>query len=324
MSNESTKRSPWWLFPNLLSIDAPLVAVLWMWLLAKSMRVVYMDTHSYWLLAGAIWCVYVTDRIWDVRRFCHKGEGKVEEMSTRHQFHWKFRMFLLPLVLVVAGYGIYTAFNVASAALLTAGIAGIGLCLLYALVRVFDDSEIAYVKNFLAGITFAFGVSAPIVVESTPLQMGIVDIWYHFSAASDVGFTEALKHGVANFFSLTFYTVIDVFKISILPFLFGLLCFLNITGIDLWEASRRSEDEDDKEAYEAVFATLSLVLVAFTVYLAAYKLVEFERPTCYIVMVVTALLYFINKKRSLLYLDAQRVLADFAMILPIPLWYLLS
>ena len=80
----------------------------------------------------------------------------------------------------------------------------------------------------------------------------------------------------------------------------------------------------DEEAYEAVFATLSLVLVAFTVYLAAYKLVEFERPTCYIVMVVTALLYFINKKRSLLYLDAQRVLADFAMILPIPLWYLLS
>jgi len=309
--------------PNLLSLDAPLVAVLWMWVLAKSMRVVYMDTHSYWLLAGAIWCVYVVDRVWDVRRFTRKG-GSLEEMSARHRFHWKFKMLLLPMVLGVAVYGVHTAFNVASAALLTAGVAGIGLCLLYAVVRFFDDSEIAYAKNFIAGITFAFGVAAPIVVESAPLQMGISDLWYHFSAHSDTDFMLALRHGLMNFLSLTFYTVIDVFKIGIQPFLFGLLCFLNITGIDLWEASRKSKVEEEKETYETIFATMALMLAAFTVYLAAYQMVEFERPTCYIVMVVTALLYFINKKRAMFYLDAQRVLADFAMILPLPLWYLFA
>jgi len=323
MNKESTKKSPWWLLPNLLSLDAPLVAVLWMWLLAKSMRVVYMDAHSYWLLAGAIWCVYVVDRIWDVRRFLRRG-GSVEEMSTRHRFHWRFRKLLLPMVLVVIICGIYTALNVTSAALLTAGISGIGLCLLYALVRVFDDSEIAYTKNFLAGITFAFGVSAPIVVESAPLRMGFADLYYHFTANSDANFSLALRHGIVNFFSMTLFTVIDVFKISVLPFLFGLLCSLNITGIDLWEKSRRSEREEDKEACETIFATAALVLAAFTVYLAAYKLVEFERPTCYVVMIVTALLYFINKRRSIFYLDAQRVLADFAMILPIPLWFLFN
>ena len=106
MNNESTKKSPWWLLPNLLSLDAPLLAVLWMWLLAKSMRVVYMDSYSYWLLASAIWCVYVVDRVWDVRRFLSRG-GDIDQMSTRHRFHWKYRKILLPLVLAIVVYGIH-------------------------------------------------------------------------------------------------------------------------------------------------------------------------------------------------------------------------
>ena len=320
MNNESTKKSPWWLLPNLLSLDAPLLAVLWMWLLAKSMRVVYMDSYSYWLLAGAIWCVYVVDRVWDVRRFHSRG-GDIDQMSTRHRFHWKYRKILLPLVLAVVVYGIHSAFNVASAALLTAGVSGIGLCVIYILVRAFDTGDIAYAKNFIAGITFAFGVSAPIVVESVQLPLGVSDLWYHFTASSDANFFLALKHGIGNFFKMTISTVAVVFSSGSLPFLFGLLCFLNITGIDLWEKSRRSKNEEEKESCETIFATGALMLAALAVYLAAYSLAEFERPASYVVMVAATLLYLINKKRSIFYLDAQRVLADFAMILPIPLWW---
>lgn len=314
------KRSPIWLWPNLLSLDAPIVAVVWMWVLAKSMRVVYVDAHAYWLLAGAVWCVYVLDRILDVRRY----EGVVEEMSTRHRFHWKYWKILLITVIAVSIYCIYSAFNIASAALLTTGISGIGMVILYLFVRKIDQGEIAYTKNLIAGMTFSFGVAAPIVVESVQLHKGIYDLWFHFSAYSDANFFLALRHGIANFFVMSFSTVAIVFASSALPFLFGMLCFLNITAIDLWEKSRKSDTEEEKEACEALLGAGLLMLAAFSGYLLAYRLSEYERPLCYLVMVVAALFQVINKKRSIFYLDAQRVMADFVMILPVPLIWLLN
>lgn len=320
MNKNSPKRPPFWLLPNLLSLDAPLVAVVWMWILAKSMRVVYVDTHAYWLLAGAVWSIYVLDRILDVKRY----QGPVEEMSTRHQFHGKYWRILLPIVIGVVIYSAYAAFNIASAALLTAGVSGIGMVIIYVLARNFDKGEVAYTKNFIAAMTFSFGVAAPIVVESVRLEKGIYDLWFHFTSHSDVDFFLALRHGIANFFFMTVSTVGIVFTSSALPFLLGLLCFLNITGIDLWEKSRRSSLDEEKEACEALLGTGLLILAAFAVYLAAYKLSEYERPLCYVVMVAAALLYLINKNRSNFYLDAQRVLADLAMILPLPLIWIFS
>jgi len=320
MNKSSSKRPPFWLLPNLLSLDAPIVAVVWMWILAKSMRVVYVDTHAYWLLAGAVWSIYVLDRILDAKRY----QGPVEEMSTRHRFHWKYWRILLPIVVGVVIYCGYSAFNIASAALLTAGVSGIGMVILYILARKFDKGEVAYAKNFIAAMTFSFGVAAPIVVESVQLPMGIYDLWFHFTSHSEADFWLALRHGVANFGLMTISTVGIVFGSSALPFLFGLLCFLNITGIDLWEKSRRSSLDEEKEACEALLGTGLLILAAFTVYLAAYKLSEYERPLCYVVMVAAALLHLINKNRSIFYLDAQRVLADLAMILPLPLLWIFN
>mgnify|MGYP000412758757 FL=1 len=321
MNEKPSKRPPFWLLPNLLSLDAPLVAVVWMWILAKSMRVIYVENHAYWLLAGAVWSVYVLDRILDVRHY----KGSVEEMSTRHRFHWKYWKILLPTVIGVIIYCVYSAFNVASSAMLRAGISGIGMCIVYLVARKIDKGEVAYAKNFIAGMTFAFGVAAPIVVESVQLPArGIYDLWYHFTAASDADFFLALRHGLANFGLMTISTIGIVFASSALPFLFGLLCFLNITAIDLWEKSRKSDLDDEKEACETILATGLLVLAAFAVYMVAYRLSEYERPLCYVVMVSTALLYLINKKRSYFYLDAQRVLADFAMILPLPLIWIFN
>jgi hypothetical protein len=198
------------------------------------------------------------------------------------------------------------------------------MVILYILARTIDKGEVAYVKNFIAAMTFAFGVAAPIVVESVELPMGIYDLWFHFTANSEANFLLALRHGVVNFFLMTVSTVGIVFASSALPFLFGLLCFLNITGIDLWEKSRRSSLDEEKEACEALLGTGLLILAAFAVYLAAYKLSEYERPLCYVVMVAAALMHLINKNRSIFYLDAQRVLADCTLILPLPLIWILG
>ncbi len=284
------------------------------------MRVVYVETHSYWLLAAAVWCFYVLDRIMDARR----SVSLKKEMSTRHEFHWKYRKLFLPLVFGVIGYCGYVSFSIASIALLTAGVSGIGLIFLYLLASKLDKAEIAYAKNFIAAMTFSFGVAAPIVVESVDLKLGFHDLWFHFSSQSDISLWLAFRHGIVNFFMMTLSTISIVFGSNSLPLLFGLLCFANITGIDIWEKSRRSDLEEEKEACEALLGTGLLILAAVALYMAAYKLSEYERPLCYVVMVSVALLHVINKNRSLFYLDAQRVLADLAMILPLPLMWIFS
>ncbi len=318
------KRSPWWLYPNLLSLDAPVVAVVWMWTLAKSLRVDYVESYTYWLVAAAVWCVYVLDRIFDVVRI-RVSVGEDGVLAERHVFHWKHRKVLLFLVLVVIIGAIYSAFNIASGALLSVGISGMVLVLVYLQVRKIDAGEIAYIKNFVAGMIFAYGVSAPIIVESVVLPKYFSDAWYHLSNQENLPFMEVLINSLYNLAWMVRGCIINVFLISpILPILFGLLCFLNITAIDLWGKSRSTDDDDEKDAYEVMLGTGLIVLVGITVFIMANYLSELERAFCYVLMVSAALLQLLNKYRSRFHLNAQRVLADLILILPVPLVWLLA
>ena len=319
------KRSPWWLYPNLLSLDAPIVAVVWMWILAKSLRVDYVEDYAYWLVAASVWCVYVLDRIFDVVRF-RATHGKDVSLTERHQFHWKYRKILLVIVATVVTASVYTAFNIASEALLSVGLVGVLLVLFYIQVRKIDSGEIAYIKNFMAGMIFAYGVSAPIIVESVVLPKYFNnDVWYHLSNQENLPFLTALVNGLFNFGLMAIGSIANVFFMSpILPVLFGLLCFLNITAIDLWEKSRSTDDKEEKESYEAMLGLGLLILVGLSVFTMANYLSELERIFCYVLMVAAAMLQLLNKYRSRFYLNAQRVLADLILILPVPLVWLLA
>ncbi len=83
---------PWWLWPNLLSLDAPLVALIWQEIFARAQLV----ELSWWqrgLLAMCVWMAYCGDRLLDARRL---PEGPVE--SARHSFA---REHSCPLILVL-------------------------------------------------------------------------------------------------------------------------------------------------------------------------------------------------------------------------------
>jgi len=304
------------------------------------MRVMYVEAYSYWLVAGAVWSIYVLDRILDVWRLkraevrLEKTDGDVSDLpvthlSPRHHFHWKYRVVMLTLVALVVVYSTYAAFNIASENLLTAGFSGIFLVIVYLFARKVDQGEITYFKNFIAGVTFAFGVAAPIVLERMDLYsdsnvMSLSGVYYHFTDASPVSFFRALEFAVVNIIKMTISSLGVVMFQSFLPILFALLCFLNITAIDLWQKSRGSEDEDEKEICEAIIGTGLIILVAISVFLAAFRLTDTERILAYVVMVSAAMLQILNKKRSMFYLDAQRVLADFLMILPVPIVWILA
>lgn len=61
------RRANFWLWPNLLTLQAPLVAVLWQCLLAQSLHA-KLNPFAPWALAMAVWLIYVADHLLDTAR----------------------------------------------------------------------------------------------------------------------------------------------------------------------------------------------------------------------------------------------------------------
>ena len=93
---------PWWLWVNILSLDAPIVALLWQAALAHCNRV-RLEPACYWSLGLAVWFIYMLDRTID-------GFGKTSgaPLTARHEFYRRhrkiFALFVLPLVLLALMY----------------------------------------------------------------------------------------------------------------------------------------------------------------------------------------------------------------------------
>jgi len=315
------KTAPFWLWPNLLSLDAPLVAVAWLWILKKALYLHYIEPMAYWVLFGVVWCVYVVDRIIDVYRGFQEVEG---EASWRHRFHWKYRWWLLGGVAIVGSFCLHQALYVLPQAMLSAGIVGGIFILKYLIVAMFQRKDsIPYIKNFMAGMIFAFGVAVPAQIYQANLSMDLGRVFYHLTDSSDVSFLMGLRHTLSNmgvFYAQYILTVLLTWE----TVTFGLLCMMNIMAIDLWERSRQSDDPEVKATHEMVL-TLGLIVVVGFALLYTYKVADaHSKPYYYAIMTGAGLLHLINRQRSRFTLDAQRVLADLALLIPVPVYMLLS
>lgn len=90
------RSTPWWLWPHVLSLEAPLVAVLWQAALmhAHGVRLTPLVAPG---LALVCWVVYALDRTLDT--FGARREG---ELDVRHAFYFRHRRLLLWAVLPAA------------------------------------------------------------------------------------------------------------------------------------------------------------------------------------------------------------------------------
>ena len=87
-----------WLWPNLLSLDAPFVAVLWQILFLRCLRVTA-DAVPLILLVASVWLIYAADRALDAWR----GDCP----SPRHRFyraHWRSLLPVWTAVLAAAAW----------------------------------------------------------------------------------------------------------------------------------------------------------------------------------------------------------------------------
>jgi hypothetical protein len=87
-----------WLWPNLLSLDAPLVAVLWQLLFLRCFHAP-VEPVPIFLLAVTVWLIYAADRALDA----YSGELR----TPRHRFYREHGRALLPVwvaLLAIAGW----------------------------------------------------------------------------------------------------------------------------------------------------------------------------------------------------------------------------
>lgn len=275
MSNED--RKPIWLYPNLLSLDAPLVALAWLHIFADTWRLGYHPWQAYVCLGLAVWAIYAADRLLDVSL---QGAGK-SGLGPRHLFHHRCRNWIVPGVvlsvviavnIVLTGMPRSIFMYLAMGGLLVAGYFGLSM------LASQDHKEVALSKNIIAGLTFAFGTAMTAHLYRAQYGMG-----------------ELL-------FSREFIC-------------FAILCVLNIAAIDFWEHAAQSDDVEVKASDELAL-TMPLVLLAFAALVFAIQETA-TRPFHYAILTAAALMYVLNRKRAELSMDALRVLADVALIAPL-------
>ncbi len=285
-------RKPFWLYPNLLSLDAPLVAVLWLYIFARTWRVEYLPWVAYLSLGLIVWLVYVADRLLDATMMTGPGAPKLEgrhEFHQRHQAKFKFVAriaAIAALVLVTAPlkiplFGFVLRTGLPTGIYLYALVGGLLVSGFFALslFSSHDPDEIPYAKNVMAGVAFAYGTAMVAYV----------------------------------------YTGFDMDELAYSPELicFAVLCMLNISAIDLWEHARLHQDEEVKASDELAL-TLPLILLGTAAVVFAWKDDDLmNRPFFYAILTGAALLYILNRSRARFSADALRVLADVALLAPI-------
>ena len=281
----SAHRKPWWLIPNLLSLDAPLVAVSWLYIFAKTWDVKYLPWASYISLGLVVWVIYVTDRLLDAAL----GGEKIEP---RHEFHRRHaRLFrwvavtaaVVALVLVVTRlpFAIY-GFAFGPGGFIGYGVIGAIIVAGFFVLSLFSSQqagEIPHTKNVLAGLAFAYGTSM---------------IAYYYT-----GFD------------------MDEFFRSRELISFSVLCILNISAIDLWEHANRSPDPEIKAGNELALTLPLTLLGGAALVFASQERDLTTRPFFYAILTGAALLHILNRTRSRFSMDALRVLADVALLVPL-------
>jgi len=188
------------------------------------------------------------------------------------------------------------------------------LCGIYFLLAWFRSREVPYVKNFLAGMIFAMGVGIPVnAANASLLVTDLNDVIYAFRHTG-------LVDAIWNFGLMVLRTLVVIFYHCREVWVFGALCMMNITAIDLWERADQAENEEDAYSHEATLTLGLIILAGGSLVFAAMYADQYSKPFFYSVMVSAAALQLINHYRDRFSMNAQRVLADVALLVPLPIF----
>jgi hypothetical protein len=141
-----------WMWPSVLSLDAPLIAVLWQQLFARSQHV-RLPLSASVVLALVLWLIYVADRIMD------SFQEPSGEEAVRHRFYRAHRgAYGGPFLAVLAATG-WLAWRYLRPDVRRDGLVLLGVVAFYfALVHVLpEDKKQWFPKELVVAMVFAIG-----------------------------------------------------------------------------------------------------------------------------------------------------------------------
>jgi hypothetical protein len=150
--------TPFWLWWNLLSLDAPTVAIIWALVFARAYQMTLSNAEVISLLC-AVWVVYTSDRLMDGWR----GRNRAE-FQERHRFCSRHRGMLACLLTlaVVTGFVAATRYLARSEFIAAITLAAV-ICTYMAGVHIGDGWLIRIVqKEAAVGLLFTAGVTLPL------------------------------------------------------------------------------------------------------------------------------------------------------------------
>jgi hypothetical protein len=153
-SDDSLAERPVWLWPNLLSLDAPLIAVLWLHLFAASEHIGLSSSVTF-ILGLTVWVIYVADRLFD-----GLDAHQPAPQPARHLFHRAHRNILLSLLPAALALALYLCFQLDTRTLQW------GVSILLVVAGYFGavhwlGLKWAFPKEAVVALVFAIGSSFP-------------------------------------------------------------------------------------------------------------------------------------------------------------------
>ncbi len=161
------KPPPWWQWPNILSLDAPSIAVIWQEAFARAFGASVSPPERA-VLFLAVWCVYAADHVADGLRL-----GAPADATARHRFAYQHRFVFSGLVFV-AGLSALTLVPALPLRVTLGGALLTGIVGVYFLWNHFAGEKLArqWAKEFIIGLVFATGCAlVPLLAAPEPLRL---------------------------------------------------------------------------------------------------------------------------------------------------------
>lgn len=151
---------------HLLSLDAPTVAALWTWFIARAAGI-ELPVTSPIAMALAVWIIYAADRLLDAHRAEANGERR--ELEARHHFHFAHRRMFAGGIgaACVALAAVLPTLD--AAALRLYAVEGLLLTLWFAVLHATRSAH-RLPKEIAVGIFFSAAVFIPTVARAPELR----------------------------------------------------------------------------------------------------------------------------------------------------------
>jgi hypothetical protein len=149
---------PWYLWPNLLSLDAVAVSLVWLWCFSVSERVPILRP-IYLILGLVVWALYTADRLLDALRMKDSSRS-----TPRHRFARKFMIPLSLLCGIALAYAVWLILYKLPAVLIYHGLVISMMVLVYFVMRFSPKTDLQVIlpKEIFCGVIFALGTTYPV------------------------------------------------------------------------------------------------------------------------------------------------------------------